>query len=288
MIAREDRPGDKRLVGYVTETVPGRSIRSMCGRCWPSGCRGYMVPAAVVVVDALPMTVNGKLDVRALPAPQYRDLDRYRAPAGAVEEILAGIYTEILGVPRVGVDDSFFDLGGDSVSAMRLIAAINRSFDAGLAVRTLFEAPTVAQLAPRIGGDEAQLEPLVAGPRPAVIPLSFAQNRLWFIDQLQGPSSAYNMAVALRLGGRLDVDALAATLTDVVGTPREPAHTLHLTGGSPPPDGGVGRGGGVRLARRRRHRVGGGSTGSSRRGVRGHQLRPVLRDTVARQALPST
>ena len=115
------------------------------------------------------------------------------------------------------MDDSFFDLGGDSVSAMRLIAAINSSFDAGLAVRTLFEAPTVAQLAPRIGGDEAQLEPLVAGPRPAVIPLSFAQNRLWFIDQLQGPSSAYNMAVALRLGGRLDVDALAATLTDVVG-----------------------------------------------------------------------
>ena len=163
------------------------------------------------------MTVNGKLDTRALPAPEYQDADRYRAPASAVEEILAGIYAQVLGVERVGVDDSFFDLGGDSLSAMRLIAAINTGLDAGLAVRAVFEAPTVAQLAPRIGGDEGRLEPLVAGERPAVVPLSFAQNRLWFIDQLQGPSPVYNMAVALRLRGRLDVDALGAALADVVG-----------------------------------------------------------------------
>ena len=99
---------------------------------------------------------------------------------------------------------------------MRVIAAINKSFDAGLAVRALFEAPTVAQLAPRIGADGGGLEPLVAVERPAVIPLSFAQQRLWFLDQLQGPSPVYNMAVALRLGGRLDADALGAALADVV------------------------------------------------------------------------
>ena len=123
----------------------------------------------------------------------------------------------MLGVERVGVDDSFFELGGDSLSAMRLVAAVNTGLDAGLAVRALFEAPTVAQLAPRIGAGGGGLEPLVAGQRPAVVPLSFAQNRLWFLDQLQGPSPVYNMAVALRLGGRLDADALGQALADVVG-----------------------------------------------------------------------
>ena len=214
VIAREDRPGDKRLVGYVTGTADPAELRAALAERLPA----YMVPAAVVVLDALPLTVNGKLDTRALPAPEYTDVDRYRAPANAIEEILAGIYAQVLGLERVGVDDSFFDLGGDSLSAMRVIAAINTGLDAGLAVRALFEAPTVAQLAPRIGAQPGVgLEPLVAVERPAVVPLSFAQNRLWFIDQLQGPSPVYNMAVALRLSGRLDVEALGAALADVVG-----------------------------------------------------------------------
>ena len=213
VIAREDRPGDKRLVGYVTGTADPAGVRAALAERLPA----YMVPAAVVVLEALPLTVNGKLDTRALPAPEYQDADRYRAPASAVEEILAGIYAQVLGLERVGVDDSFFDLGGDSLSAMRVIAAVNTGLDAGLAVRALFEAPTVAQLAPRIGGEAGGLEPLVAGERPAVVPLSFAQSRLWFIDQLQGPSPVYNMAVALRLGGRLDAEALGAALADVVG-----------------------------------------------------------------------
>jgi amino acid adenylation domain-containing protein/non-ribosomal peptide synthase protein (TIGR01720 family) len=214
VIAREDRPGDRRLVGYVTGTADPAGARTVLAERLP----GYMVPAAVVVLDALPVTVNGKLDTRALPAPGYVDTgDRYRAPTNATEEILADIYAQVLGLDRVGVDDSFFDLGGDSLSAMRLIAAINTSLDAGLAVRALFEAPTVAQLAPRIGGDGGGLAPLVPVERPAVIPLSFAQSRLWFIDQLHGPSPVYNMAVALRLGGHLDAEALAAALADVVG-----------------------------------------------------------------------
>src|ERR1700758_2036740 len=212
VVAREDRPGDKRLVGYVTGTADPAEARSALAERLPA----YMVPAAVMVLEALPLTSNGKLDTRALPAPEYT-AGEYRAPSTPTEEILAGIYAQVLGVERVGVDDSFFDLGGDSLSAMRLVAAINTSVDAGLSVRTVFEAPTVAQLACRIGEDAARREPLVAVERPAVVPLSFAQQRLWFLDQLQGPSPIYNMATALRLDGRLDVDALGAALGDVVG-----------------------------------------------------------------------
>ena len=212
VIAREDRPGDQRLVGYVTGTADPTEIRAQLAERLPA----YMVPATVVVVQALPLTPNGKLDTRALPAPEYQDGDRYRAPANAVEEILAGIYARVLGLERVEVDDSFFDLGGDSLSAMRLVAAINTALDAGLAVRALFEAPTVARLAPRIGGEAGRRKPLVAGERPAVIPLSFAQSRLWFLHRFEGGVATYNMPTAFRISGALDVEALGAALDDVI------------------------------------------------------------------------
>ncbi|WP_156655951.1 phosphopantetheine-binding protein, partial [Mycobacterium sp. 852002-51971_SCH5477799-a] len=212
VIAREDQPGTPRLVGYITGAADPVAARAALAERLPE----YMVPAAVVALDALPLTANGKLDTRALPSPDYTGV-AYRAPVSAVEEILAGIYAEILGLERVGVDDSFFELGGDSLSAMRLISAINRGLDAGLSVRAVFEAPTVAQLALLINAETSQVEPLVAQERPAVVPLSFAQQRLWFIDQLQGPSAVYNIPAALRLRGHLDAAALGAALTDVVG-----------------------------------------------------------------------
>jgi thioesterase domain-containing protein/acyl carrier protein len=118
----------------------------------------YMVPAAVMVIDALPLTPNGKLDTRALPAPEYHEVDRYRAPASPTEEILAGIYAQVLGLERVGVDDSFFDLGGNSLSAMRLIAAINTALDIHLAVRTLFDAPSVRSLSQQLGTHARSME----------------------------------------------------------------------------------------------------------------------------------
>jgi thioesterase domain-containing protein/acyl carrier protein len=157
VIAREDRPGDKRLVGYVTGTANPAEMRTALAERLPA----YMVPAAVVAVDALPLTPNGKLNTRALPAPEYQDGDRYRAPTSAVEEILAGIYADLLGIDRVGVDDSFFDLGGDSLSAMRLIAAINTGLDADLSVRTVFEAPTVGSLSQRLQTDTTAAEEVV-------------------------------------------------------------------------------------------------------------------------------
>ena len=127
VIAREDRPGDKRLVGYVTGSADPAEIRAALAERLPP----YMVPAAVVVIDALPLTPNGKLDTRALPAPEYTT-GGYRAPASPVEEILAGIYAQVLGLERVGVDESFFELGGDSILSMQVVA---RARAAGLVVR---------------------------------------------------------------------------------------------------------------------------------------------------------
>lgn len=213
VMVREDRPGDKRLVGYVTGAVDRAHVRAALADRLPP----YMVPVAVVVLDALPLTANGKLDTRALPVPEYRDTGGdYRAPGSLNEEILVGIYAHVLGLDRVGVDDSFFDLGGDSLSALRVVAAANTTLNAGLVVRTLFDSPTVAQLATRVGAEVGVLEPLVTVERPEVVPLSYAQNRLWFLDQFQGPSTLYNMPVAMRFRGRLDSDALGAALRDVV------------------------------------------------------------------------
>ncbi|MBX8689681.1 amino acid adenylation domain-containing protein, partial [Mycobacterium sp. 20091114027_K0903767] len=213
VIAREDRPGDKRLVGYITGTEDPAAVRAALGQRLP----GYMVPAAIVVLDAIPLTVNGKLNRRALPAPEYLGVDRYRAPSSLTEEILVGIYAQVLGLERVGIDDSFFDLGGDSLSAMRLVNTANVSLGVDLAVRQVFEAPTVAELAARVGESSTRREPLVPQQRPAVIPLSYAQQRLWFLDQLEGPSAIYNMPTAYRITGVLDAGALGAALVDVVG-----------------------------------------------------------------------
>jgi amino acid adenylation domain-containing protein/non-ribosomal peptide synthase protein (TIGR01720 family) len=154
VIVREDRPGDKRLVAYITGTADPAITRAQLAERLPT----YMVPAAVVVVRALPLTSNGKLDKRALPAPEYVDAERYRAPANPIEHTLAGIFAQVLGLDRVGVDDSFFDLGGDSLLAMRVIATVNRTLDAHLAVRTLLHAPSVRSLSQQLSHNDSAVE----------------------------------------------------------------------------------------------------------------------------------
>ncbi|WP_156656064.1 non-ribosomal peptide synthetase, partial [Mycobacterium sp. 852002-51971_SCH5477799-a] len=144
VVAREDRPGEKRLVGYVTGTIDLAEARAALSERLP----GYMVPT-LVSLEALPLTPNGKVDVRSLPAPGHT-AGQYRAPSTPAEETLARIYADVLGIDRVGVDDSFFDLGGDSISAMRVIAAVNATMDADFAVPALFEAPTVRTLSHRL------------------------------------------------------------------------------------------------------------------------------------------
>ncbi|BBX12044.1 hypothetical protein MNVM_11250 [Mycobacterium novum] len=177
----------------------------------------YMVPATIMAVETLPLTANGKLDRRALPDPEFISTAAYRAPRDHRERVLAALFSEILEVSRVGIDDSFFDLGGHSLSAMRLLARIRTELDTEIPVSVLFEAPTVAQLAPRIGVGSGGRPVLVAGVRPQVVPLSYAQQRLWFLSQLEGEVATYNMPVVLGLSGGLDVVALGLALGDVVG-----------------------------------------------------------------------
>jgi glycopeptidolipid biosynthesis protein len=188
VIAREDRPGDKRLVGYVTGTADPAAARAALAERLPA----YMVPAAVVAVGALPLTVNGKLDTRALPAPEYQDVDRYRAPASPTEEILAGIYAQVLGLERVGVDDSFFELGGDSILSM-LVVVWARAAGVRCRPRDIFVEQTVARLArvARVAGDAGG--PIDEGVGPVV-----ATPIMRWLQGVEGPVEQFNQTVLVQ------------------------------------------------------------------------------------------
>ncbi|MCX4231483.1 non-ribosomal peptide synthetase [Streptomyces ortus] len=218
VVVREDRPGDKRLVGYLASAGgPGGVDIAVLRTHLQSVLPEYMVPSVLVVLDALPLTVNGKVDRRALPAPDHQAGDRGRGPATVQEEILCSVFAEVLGLSTVGVDDNFFELGGHSLLATRLVSRVRSVFDAEVAIRTVFEGPTVAALADRLASSDVRRLPLVRAERAERVPVSFAQQRLWFLAELEGPSSTYNIPVALRLTGDLDVEALRMALGDVVG-----------------------------------------------------------------------
>ncbi|WP_244308692.1 amino acid adenylation domain-containing protein, partial [Streptomyces monomycini] len=214
-MAREDRPGDRRLVAYVVP-APGHApapgaLREYVGERLPA----YLVPSAVVALDALPLTPNGKLDQRALPAPGRHATGR--GPRDAREEILCGLFADVLGLPEAGAEDDFFALGGHSLLATRLVSLARAALGRELTLRALFEARTPAALARRVGGAAAARPAVVRTERPARLPLSPAQRRLWFLHRLDGPGAAYNVPLVLRLRGAVDSGALNDALGDVVG-----------------------------------------------------------------------
>ncbi|MGP4092178.1 amino acid adenylation domain-containing protein, partial [Streptomyces sp. KR55] len=215
VVTRADRPG--QIIAYVVPSGAaddslGADLRGRLTGRLPS----FMVPA-VVVLSVLPLTPNGKLDRRALPVPEFGAVAG-RAPRTPVEEVLCGLFAEVLGVSRVGIDDGFFDLGGHSLLATRLVSRVRSVLGVELPLAALFDAPTVAGLAGRVEAPEsgAARRVLVRRERPEVVPLSFAQQRLWFLNRLQGVDALYNMPVVLRLRGELDRAALRLAVGDVV------------------------------------------------------------------------
>jgi amino acid adenylation domain-containing protein/non-ribosomal peptide synthase protein (TIGR01720 family) len=211
---REDTPGDRRLVAYLV--ADGEVDRAAVARQTAAALPDYMVPAAYVVMEELPLTPNGKVDRKALPVPDYSAGVPGRAPRTPQEEILCGLFAEILDVPQVGVEDNFFDLGGHSLLATRLVSRIRAAFGTEVPIRALFETPTVAALAGTLHQAPQGRRGLRGVSRPDRLPLSHGQTRLWFLNRLEGRSETYNLPVALELDGQVDIPALRSALADVV------------------------------------------------------------------------
>ncbi|MEH2077515.1 MAG: amino acid adenylation domain-containing protein [Nostoc sp.] len=221
VIVREDIPGNKRLVAYIVprpQVTPTVSIlRSFLKEKLPE----YMVPSAIAILESLPLTPNGKIDRRALPEPSSELSDKYVAPRTPIEEILALIWQQVLKLELVGRHDNFFELGGHSLLGTQFISRVRSRLKVEIPLRSLFAAPTIAELAPSIQQLQQQDIELSAPPilrrlENAEIPLSYAQQRLWFLDQLESNNASYNTSIGLRLVGTLNVAALEQSLKELI------------------------------------------------------------------------
>ncbi|MEO7533123.1 MAG: amino acid adenylation domain-containing protein, partial [Ferruginibacter sp.] len=219
VLSKEDNLGQKRLVGYLVpanELFDKQAISSYLHGKLPD----YMVPALWVELKNLPLTANGKIDKRALPNPDVNELlaHEYTAPRNDMEATLAEIWQQLLGIERIGVHDNFFEVGGHSLLAMRVVSSIRRVMELEVAIKELFVHPTIGELATYLQGQDkgSLLPPIeVIQPRPGQVPLSFSQERLWFIDRLEG-SVQYHLPSILRMKGKLNKDGLANALQVIV------------------------------------------------------------------------
>ncbi|NPC87083.1 AMP-binding protein, partial [Pyxidicoccus fallax] len=219
VVAREDGAEGKRLVAYVTAkegaALDVATLRTHLKQRLPE----YMVPSAYVVLDVLPLTPNGKVDRKALPTPDapVSNSEQFEAPRTETEKKLAAIFSEVLNVERVGLHDDFFELGGHSLLATQLVSRVRETFRVELPLRDVFESPTVETMARRMdAAGSLQAPPLKRASRDRALPLSFAQQRLWFLDQLEPGSSFYNVPIAVKLTGTLDVRALERSFDALV------------------------------------------------------------------------
>jgi amino acid adenylation domain-containing protein len=217
---RDDLPGGPALAAYVVPTPGGAPPPTELKACLAASLPDIMVPAAFVVLPALPRTATGKVDRAALPAPVLAPAPAAAPARTVVEELVAGLFAELLEVPRVGREASFFDLGGHSLLATRLVLRLRSTFGIELPVRAVFERPTPAGLAAEVaqatlGGAARHEPPLVPVPRRGVLPLSFAQQRLWFLEQVEPANPAYVMQAALRFEGLLNLPAIGTALVAV-------------------------------------------------------------------------
>ncbi|MBZ5490665.1 MAG: amino acid adenylation domain-containing protein [Acidobacteriia bacterium] len=216
-VVREDTPGDKRLVAYVTIAQEARVETSAMQERLKENLPVYMVPS-IVIIDAFPLTVNGKVDRKALlQLKREHTTLREKPPESIDEEILCGIFSEVLGRESVGVNDDFFEMGGHSLLATQMISRIRRVFEVDMPLRDLFESPTVGGLCGRIrSARRVNLKPPAATEHAEEIPLSHAQYRIWFVDQMEPGNPAYNMPFAIRLTGPLDVNAVVLSIHEIV------------------------------------------------------------------------
>src|SRR6185436_9672004 len=237
VIASEDEAGDKRLVAYVVTTdgekQTSQALREFLRQRLPE----YMLPAAIVQLSKLPLTPNGKVNRRALPVPDYdaEVQDAFVAPRTHTEELLARIWSDVLKVPQVGVNDNFFELGGHSLLAVSMISRVRDALSVDLKVRSLFEAPTVARLALTLdqSGKHASVPSITQVKRDHYLPLSFAQERLWFLDQLESGSPFYNVPSAFRLSGTLDEESLRRAFEAITMRHEALRSTFSLINGKP-------------------------------------------------------